>query len=221
MSVYFITGTDTDIGKTITTGALASHLLDAGKSVITQKLIQTGVTNEVADDIITHRKMMGIKPFDVDKDGTTCPFVFAKPASPHLSARLERRTIDTDIINHATDKLNVGFDVVLLEGAGGVLVPMTDELLTLDYIKARGYPVILVTSARLGSINHTLLSLEAIKARGLTLFGVVFNHHFDTDDDISHDTLNFLQKYLTQHHPQALFMRLNGNRLSGLDVTKF
>lgn len=218
MTTYFITGIDTDIGKTYATGVLAHHLLTCcGKSVITQKLIQTGVTSDIADDIITHRTLMGVDLYEVDKDGTTCPITLAKPASPHLSARLENRTIDVCQIDNATRLLERQFDTVLLEGAGGVLVPLTNHLLTLDYIKTHDYPVIVVTSARLGSINHTLLTLEAIHARGLRLFAVVFNHHFDTDGDISADTLNFLQNHVRENYPTALFLRLDGGQIMAFD----
>ncbi|MFA9486107.1 MULTISPECIES: dethiobiotin synthase [Moraxella] len=217
MTTYFITGIDTDIGKTYATGILARHLMLHGNSVITQKLIQTGVTGDIADDIITHRKLMGIKLHELDIDGTTCPIVLTKPASPHLSARLENRSLNTDIITHATKKLHTHFDIVLLEGAGGVLAPITDNLLTLDYIATQCYPVIVVTSARLGSINHTLLTLEAIRSRGLTLFGMVFNHHFDTDPDISSDTLAFLQKYVADNYPDTLFMRLIDGQMIGFE----
>lgn len=207
--IYFITGIDTDIGKTVATGVLAYHLLNHGKSVITQKLVQTGVTGQIADDIITHRTLMNVNPYDIDKDGTTCPFTFAKPASPHLSAYLENCKINTDVITQATNQLHAVFDIVLLEGAGGVLVPLTDNVLTLDYIAECGYRVIVVTSARLGSINHTLLTLDAIKNRGLKLFAIIFNHHFDHDDDISSSTLVFLQHYIAKHYPKAYFWRLD------------
>lgn len=217
MSTYFITGIDTDVGKTIVTGILARHLSTYGRAVITQKLIQTGISGDIADDIITHRTLMGIPLLNVDTDGTTCPLTFSKPASPHLSARLENRTVDTEQITKATRQLNAHFDIVLLEGAGGVLVPITDEMLTLDYVATQGHSVIVVTSARLGSINHTLLTLESIQARGMRLFGVVFNHHFDTDPDISQDTLHYLKTYVAKHHPQAIFMRLSGGEILGFE----
>lgn len=217
MTTLFITGIDTDIGKTYATGILARHLLSSGKSVITQKLIQTGVTAPIADDIRTHRTLMNVPLMDVDTDGTTCPLTFVKPASPHLSARLENRTINLDDITHATDKLNERFNIVLLEGAGGVLVPINDHILTLDYIATHDYPVIVVTSARLDSINHTLLTLEAIQARGLALWGVVFNHHFDTDPDIRGDTLDYLKSHVARHYPSAIFMELVGDEIAGFD----
>lgn len=213
MTTYFITGIDTDIGKTYATGVLARHLLACGKSLITQKLIQTGTAGDIADDIITHRRLMGTDLYEVDKDGTTCPITLTKPASPHLSARLAGRVVDLGMIDEATARLSKQFDIVLLEGAGGVLVPLTDTLLSLDYIAKHHYPVIVITSARLGSINHTLLTLEAIKARGLRLFAVIFNHHFDGDDDISSDTPNFLQQYIAQHYPQTMFLHLQGTTI--------
>lgn len=217
MTTLFITGIDTDIGKTYATGILARYLLAYGKSVITQKLIQTGTTAPIADDVMTHRTLMNMPLTDMDKDGTTCPLTFIKPASPHLSARLENRIINLDDITHATDKLHARFDIVLLEGAGGVLVPMTNDVLTLDYIAMQGYPVLVVTSARLGSINHTLLTLEAIQVRGVSLWGVVFNHHFDTDPDISTDTQDYLKSYVAYHYPNAVFMELVGDEIIGFD----
>lgn len=175
---------------------MARHLLAYDKSVITQKLIQTGVTTLIADDIIKHRTLMNMPLMDVDTDGTTCPLIFVKPASPHLSARLENHTINLDDITHATARLNARFDIVPPEGAGGVLMPIADTVLTLDYIAMQSYPVIVVTSTRLGSINHTLLTLEAMQAWGLTLWSVVLNHHFDTNPDISTDTQDYLKVML-------------------------
>ena len=102
--------------------------------------------------------------------------------------------------------------MVLLEGAGGLLVPITEQLLTLDYIATQGYPVVLVTSGRLGSINHTLLSLEAIKARGLTLHSVIYNPIHDnaaqTDPEIATSTMAFLQHHLQQYHPDTYWLTL-------------
>lgn len=217
MTTYFITGIDTDVGKTVATGILARHLSAHNTSVITQKLVQTGTTEGIAEDILTHRRLMGVPLFLEDVDGTTCPMTFVKPASPHLSAQLENRTINPEDIRNATRTLNARFDIVLLEGAGGVLVPLTSDVLTLDYVAAEDYPVIVVTSSRLGSINHTLLTLESIRTRGIHLFGVVFNHYFDTDPDISQDTLNYLKRHMSIHYPHALFMELKDGCILDFD----
>ena len=219
MSVLFISGIDTDIGKTYATGMIAKVLMQQGVSIITQKLVQTGVARDlssgkmgVADDIITHRQLMGIPLQPCDVDNTTCPYRFEKPASPHLSARLASDILNPDVITSATKSLQADYEVVLLEGAGGLLVPITEKLLTLDYIAQEGYPVILVTSGRLGSINHTLLSLEAITSRGLEVHSIIYNHIHDsaaqTDAEIAAGTIELLQKYLAQYYPTAHWLSL-------------
>ena len=220
MSVLFISGIDTDIGKTYATGMIAKALMQQGVNVITQKLVQTGVgvnsdTGEmnIADDIVAHRQLMGIPLQPCDIDSTTCPYRYEKPASPHLSAKLANDILNSDVITRTTKSLQSDYDVVLLEGAGGLLVPITEQLLTLDYIAEQGYPVILVTSGRLGSINHTLLSLEAITSRGLGVHSVIYNHIHDnaaqTDAEIATSTIDFLQKYLAQHYPMAHWLSLS------------
>ena len=219
MSVLFISGIDTDIGKTYATGMIAKALMQQGINVITQKLIQTGVSvncdsgeMNIADDIITHRQLMGIALQPCDVDSTTCPYRYKKPASPHLAVRLANTVLDPEIITKSTQQLQANYDVVLLEGAGGLLVPITEQLLTLDYIVTQGYPVILVTSGRLGSINHTLLSLEAIRARGLTMHSVIYNHIHDTadntDTEIANSSIDYLKNYLAQNYPNANWLQL-------------
>lgn len=216
MSVLFISGIDTDIGKTYATGMIAKVLLQQGINVITQKLVQTGVAIDsesgemgIADDIITHRQLMDMPLQPCDLDFTSCPYRYEKPASPHLSAKLANEILNPDVITDATRALQADYDVVLLEGAGGLLVPITEQLLTLDYIATQGYPVILVTSGRLGSINHTLLSLEAIKARGLKVHSVVYNHIHDEDEQIAASTIDFLQSYLVQNYPNTHWLSLD------------
>ncbi|NRD69600.1 ATP-dependent dethiobiotin synthetase BioD [Psychrobacter okhotskensis] len=220
MSVLFISGIDTDIGKTYATGMIAKALMHQGANVITQKLVQTGVsvncdTGEmnVADDIVTHRQLMNMPLQPCDVDFTTCPFRYEKPASPHLSAALANAVLDPEIITKFTQQLQQSYDIVLLEGAGGLLVPITEQLLTLDYIATQGYPVTLVTSGRLGSINHTLLSLEAIKARGLTVHSVIYNHIHDsaaqTDKQIADSTIDYLKNYLAQNYPNTHWLQLS------------
>lgn len=219
MSVLFVSGIDTDIGKTYATGMIAKALMQQGIKVITQKLVQTGVAinldngdMNIADDIIIHRQLMSLPLQPCDLDFTTCPYRYEKPASPHLSAALAKDILNPNLITDATKALQADYEVVLLEGAGGVMVPITEQLLTLDYIADKGYPVILVTSGRLGSINHTLLSLQAIKARGLSVHSVIYNHIHDdsnnTDAEIAASTIEFLQHYLKQHYQDTYWLQL-------------
>lgn len=201
--IYFVSGIDTAIGKTYTTGYLAKLWFEQGQNVITQKLIQTG-NLEISEDIEKHREIMGRGWFVEDDLKLTMPEIFSYPASPHLATQIDAREIDFEKIQQATAELATRFELVLLEGAGGLMVPLTSELLSIDYVAQQNYPIILVSSGRLGSINHTLLSLEAIKSRGLELFALAYNLYDQSADElISKDTAEYLQHYLSIHFPQA------------------
>ena len=203
--VIFVGGIDTEIGKTVVTGWLARQWLDQGGEVITQKLVQTGCVG-ASDDILLHRRLMGCGLFEEDRDGTTMPALYAYPASPHLAARLEGRALDLDAIGAATARLRARYATVLVEGAGGLLVPLTPDLLTLDYVARQGWPVLLVTSGRLGSINHTLLSLEALAARGIVLQGVAWNSRDDSSDEvIAADSRGFIRDWVLKRFPDAVW----------------
>lgn len=206
--IYFVSGIDTEIGKTYATGFLAKLWTEQGKKVITQKFIQTG-NADISEDIEKHREIMGQGWFQEDHDKLTMPEIFSYPASPHLATRLDNREIDFQKIENATQTLAERFEIVLLEGAGGLMVPLTTSLLTIDYVAQHQFPVILVTSGRLGSINHTLLSLEALKSRGLKLKALVYNLKDESKDPlISKDTSNYLKDYLAIHFPEAEWIEL-------------
>lgn len=205
-NVFFISGIDTDAGKSYATGFLARELNANGKRTITQKLIQTGNIGH-SEDIDLHRKIMGIDFTEEDREGLTMPEIFSYPASPHLASRLDNRPIDFDKIAEATRELSQRYEAVLLEGAGGLMVPLTEELLTIDYVAQKGYPLIFVTSGKLGSINHTLLSFEAIRSRGIELHTVMYNLYPTVEDKtIQEDTQAFIRKYMAKHFPQAEFV---------------
>ena len=145
--------------------------------------------------------------FAEDESKLTMPEIFTYPASPHLASKIDGRAIDFQKIEQATQYLAEKYDAVLLEGAGGLMVPLTEELLTIDYVAEQRFPVILVSSGRLGSINHTILSLEALKSRSIDLFALAYNLNDESQDTIiSKDTADFLKRYLAQHFPNALWM---------------
>lgn len=205
-NVYFVSGIDTDAGKSYATGFLAREWNKDGKRTITQKLIQTGNVGH-SEDIDLHRRIMGIPPTEEDRKRLTMPEIFSYPASPHLASRLDGRPINFAKIKEATQKLSERYDLVLLEGAGGLMVPLTTELLTIDYIAQEKYPLLFVTSGKLGSINHTLLSLEAIQNRGIQLDAVLFNLYPTVEDKIiQNDTMKFIQTYLEKHFPNTKFL---------------
>lgn len=207
MAVYFISGIDTDAGKSIVTGVIARTLLQKGVKVITQKFIQTGCVG-ISEDILKHRKIMGIPPQEVDEDGTTCPYVMTYPASPHLAAEIDRVEIDVKRIHRSTEKLDAAYDVVLLEGAGGLYVPVSRKYLTIDYIQEYKHPLILVSSSKLGSINHTLMSLELCRLRGIEVAYVVYNDFPNDSEWIKKDSITIIRQYLDEHFPDCGLLEL-------------
>lgn len=203
--VYFVSGIDTDVGKSIVTGRLACQLLRTGRRVATIKPVQTGSV-EVSPDIEVHRQLMGVS-LPEDADGTTAPQIFSYPASPHLAADLDGKTIDFERISSCIESLKTKYDTVLIEGAGGLMVPLTRTVLTIDWIRQNRWPVVFVCSGRLGSINHTLLSLEAMKNRKIELAAVVWNDFCPARDNVIHnDTKNFLQQWVSTNWPKTLWL---------------
>jgi dethiobiotin synthetase len=196
--VLAIAGIDTDIGKTIATGLLGRYLRQQGHRVITQKVVQTGCSG-ISDDIIRHRQLMGMALQDVDHNGLTCPYVFPEPCSPHLAASLVGKEVDCTVISAATATLRNMFDYVLLEGAGGLLVPLNTESTLLDYLEVSGYPLILVSSPRLGSINHTLAALELAKGRGLDVLGILYNRFQEDNPIIAENSAKVFSIYLQKY----------------------
>ena len=134
-NVYFVSGIDTNIGKSYATAYLAKTWNERGIRTITEKLIQTGNT-DMSEDIELHRRIMGTGLLPEDRERLTMPEIFSYPCSPHLAAEIDKRPIDFDKIERATQTLSERYDAVLLEGAGGLMVPLTRELLTIDYVSA-------------------------------------------------------------------------------------
>lgn len=216
-TVLFITGIDTNIGKTFATGMLARALAGKGKKVITQKMIQTGCT-DVSEDIEMHRKIQEIPFTEEDKSGLTCPYIFTYPCSPHMAAEKDGRSIDLSVVTEATRRLLEKYEYVLLEGAGGLMVPNDFHSLAIDYVKEQGYPVILVTSGKLGSINHTLLSLFACKQYGIPVRAVAYNLYPHTDELITANTLEYLTQYLEKEFPETALIMLPEVTASNEDI---
>ena len=191
--IYFVSGIDTNAGKTVAVGLMARYLMNQGVRVITAKLVQTG-NDGFSEDLLKHRTMMGVDAFEEDKEGLTAPQIFTFPASPHLAAKLENRVVDVDAIRSAMRLLATRYDVVLVEGAGGVAVPLTEELLAIDLVAQEKWPMILVTSGKLGSLNHTILSLEAASNRHVPVAGIVYNYCASAHPIIDSDTALMIRR---------------------------
>lgn len=206
----FITGIGTDVGKSYATGWLAKEIAATGKSVITQKLIQTG-NRDVSEDIEIHRRIMGIPMQSVDLCRVTAPIILSYPASPHLAAKIDGIELDYGVASAATDTLLNKYDHVLIEGAGGLMVPLKERYLTIDYITGHKLPTVVVTNGRLGSISDTLLTLSALAAAGADVFAVIYNPYFDKDKTIADETLGYLSAYVQEKFPDTLFLSMPAN----------
>jgi dethiobiotin synthetase len=175
MKGVFITGTGTGVGKTVVCGLLAGFLRGRGIRIATQKWVQTGTGGEPTD-LAVHRRLMGLpeEPPD-DELPDLCPYRFSFPASPHLAAAREGMVIEARVIASAYRRLAASHEIVLVEGAGGFLVPLADGLLTGDLVARLGLTALVVVGNRLGCINHALLTVEAARSRGVPMAGLVFN----------------------------------------------
>ena len=175
MAHFFITGTDTGVGKTFVTCALLYTLKAQGIAAIGMKPIAAG--GEMTPDGLNNEDVEALHLASVVKlqrEDLNC-YLLSEPIAPHIAAANEDIDIDLDVIRQRFDQLAELADVVLVEGVGGFIVPLGDNINTADLAQDLDLPVILVVGMRLGCLNHALLTQEAILARGLTLAGWVAN----------------------------------------------
>jgi len=191
-----VAGTDTGVGKTIITGCLARYLLAQGCRVITQKWAQSGCGSGFPADIAEHLKIMGKdKSYLRDYSDIVCPYKFRYPASPHLAAGLENKTIDPRKIFEDFKTLTRDFEFVIVESIGGVMVPLNKKVLLIDLIRESGLPVLIAAQNKLGAINHTLLTIEALRARKINILGIVFNNPAQEDSLVSADNPRIISAF--------------------------
>lgn len=168
----FVTGTDTGVGKTVVACALVRGLLARGVDAGAMKPIETGVGERgPLDALALQAAADGADPLD-----DVCPQRFSLPAAPTVAARAEGREIEVWAIRRAWERLSARHECVVVEGAGGLLVPASEQHSMADLARELELPLLIVARAALGTINHTLLTLEAAVARGLSVAGVVISH---------------------------------------------
>ena len=170
----FIAGTDTGVGKTIVTATIATAFKAHGVNAGVMKPITTGVAESSTglSDPDWLVSAMGV----TDPPDLIAPYRFPTPAAPLVAAARMGQLIDLKRILDAFQALSTRHDCVVVEGIGGVMVPLTTDLLVVDLVKRMGLPVLVVARASLGSINHTLLTLECLRNRGVEIGGLIFNH---------------------------------------------
>ena len=169
----FITGTDTGVGKTIVTATVATALTQQGVNAGVMKPIVTGLAESKAGlsdpDWLISKTGVG------DSPALISPYRFQIAASPLVAAAPTGVPIDIEHIIRAFQALSDQHDCILVEGIGGVMVPLTTDLFVVDLMKHMNLPVLVVARSGLGSINHTLLTLDCLRSRGVRILGLVFN----------------------------------------------
>lgn len=184
MNLYFITGTDTDCGKTYATSKIAEYLFSLGKKVKALKPVASGCSkqdgNLTSEDAL-RLQAINRKHFIVDDYLTNiCPWSFEEPIAPHIAAKRSNIKLSAkEIADFCTDKKHDFFDTILIEGAGGLLVPLNEHETWIDVIKLTKAKVILIVGMRLGCINHALLTMTALQAHAIPCAGWIANcvHH--------------------------------------------
>lgn len=176
MTAFFITATGTGIGKTALTTALCWQLREQGRPVTPLKPVISGYdpADEASDSALL-LKSCGIAP-SPDSIAAISPWRYAAPLSPHMAAAREGKSVDVDaLVEFCRSRADRAPGHTLLEGAGGVMVPLSHRHTTADWLEALGWPVILVAGSYLGAISHTLCALEVLRYRRLPLHAVVIN----------------------------------------------
>ena len=197
MPHFWVVGTDTDVGKTCITTLLMRQLQQHNLRAVPYKPVQTGAVTEQGRTYYHDTKMY--ETYSLQKLNTAVlnSYSFKEPASPHFAAHLEGQQIDQERLIQHIQTLKQVCDVVICEGAGGIMVPMEPEgkSTLLDVIVESCLPVVVVAHTKLGTINHTLLTLEALAARRVEVLGLVFNGHTQTAIEVNNiETILHYQK---------------------------
>ncbi|MCL4147557.1 UNVERIFIED_CONTAM: hypothetical protein GTU68_067537 [Idotea baltica] len=195
MHGIFITGTDTDVGKTHITAWLANHLIraQAARSI----KLRIGAYKPVCSGSVINPATGESQWSDVERlwestgrsysKGVICPQTFAAPLAPPVAARLEGKHVCAKLLRSGLKEWEKLADILLIEGVGGWLAPLSETETVADFAAEVEFPVLVVAAQRLGMISHTLLTLESIRNRGLNVLGVIVNEVFEATD-LSADT---------------------------------
>lgn len=179
----FVTGTGTEVGKTVVAATIARTLAGEGQRVAVFKPAVTGLDEGVETDYELLRRASGSDQSDEE----IAPYRYGPPASPHLAAALAGEEIDPERLRRAAAAAAEGADAIVCEGVGGLLVPLAPGYLIRDLAADLGYSLVVVAAPGLGTINHTLLTIEAARATGLEVTAVVLNPWPQDPSEIERD----------------------------------
>lgn len=192
----FITGTGTDVGKTFVSGLIVKKLKDSGRNAAYYKAAMSGNERHadgslIPGDALYVKRLSGIRqPLD-----TMCPYIYEAAVSPHLASRLEGNPVQMDVVEKSFKTLCTSYDFITMEGSGGILCPVCfdeGELWLEDIIQKLHLSCLLVADAGLGTINSVILTAEYMRARHISVKGIIFNH-FHPDSVMEEDNLHMCE----------------------------
>ncbi len=197
MDHFFIAGTDTGVGKTVLSLLLMNYFYEKNYSPFYLKPFQTGCTDPFDTDSDARFIYSHIQQLRGKDPSESAVFCFKNPKAPWFAGRDMGKQVSLDPIIRIVKEKELLFNPVIVEGAGGVLVPLTDKLLVIDAVKSLGLKVILAARGSLGTINHTLLSIEAIQKRGVEVAGVVFmdKGELQTPEDLLLENMEAVKQF--------------------------
>jgi dethiobiotin synthetase len=173
----FVTGTDTEIGKTVVAGGLALAFRQRGIDVGVMKPAVTGCRTHRGQRISEDVDFLVKASASEDDPRLICPYMLRDPLAPEVAAEREGTRIDIRTIKSAFRRLKESHEALIVEGAGGLFVPVKRNYLMIDLIAAMGVPIVVVARPGLGTINHTLLSCEAARAKSICIAGIIINNY--------------------------------------------
>lgn len=186
----FVTGTGTGVGKTIVTAALARHFTREGLKVGVMKPIETGVADVTR--LGADGELLRWAAASQDPEDSITPYRFSRPMAPCQAAEIEGTVIDIELLVRRFRELRSGKDLVLVEGAGGLMVPIRGGYVMADLAGQLGLPLLVVTHPHLGTLNHTLLTTFAARTMGLELGGFVINDMPENPDEVAREAPHLL-----------------------------
>ena len=198
ISGVFVTGTDTEVGKTVVAAALAAVLRERGSNPGVMKPVATGCRYVgewlAGDDTVCLLESSGA----ADPVSLVTPFAYEPAVAPTVAAALAGREIELNIIMQAYHQLALNHDVMIVEGIGGIMVPLGGDTTVVDMARELGLPLIIVARSSLGTINHTLLTVHAAETAGLDVAAVVLNRFSPDTEDI-----------VVRNNPREIAARIN------------
>jgi dethiobiotin synthetase len=170
----YVVGTDTGAGKTVLSLLLMQYFYEKGLNPFYLKPVQTGCRDPYDVESDAGFIYQNVGPLGTEDPGESVIYCFKNPKAPYFAARDEKKAIDMGVIQNAVKERSLSYSPVIIEAAGGLLVPITKDIMIIDTIEITGAVPIIAARAGLGTINHTLLTIEALNKRGIGNLGVVF-----------------------------------------------